>query len=392
MTVQIDERLKEWATPRQAEIIDAINTHGGYKPAARALKTDDAYVYKTIKSLKVRAAKRGYAPECDMTHEVADPFVVRGTSTLYDEFGKPKLQWVKTKLDDEKLEAAIRAAVEALAEGVERAKPVEFPETATNSLLNLYTLTDCHVGMKAWAAETGADWDLEIAERVLTQAFEHLIMSSPDASVGLVNVLGDFMHFDSLDAVTPQHRHLHLLDADSRFPKVVAVAVRIIRTIIDTALRRHAKVVVVIKEGNHDMASSVWVRHLFSLLYENEPRISVVDEVAPYSVYQHGGTMLAFHHGHLQKNDQLPILFAAQFPRVWGDTRYRYCHTGHRHHGEEKEHSGMTVIQHPTLAARDAYAARGGWIANRLMTAITYHEKFGQVARSTVVPEMLEDQ
>ncbi len=51
----------------------------------------------------------------------------------------------------------------------------------------------------------------------------------------------------------------------------------------------------------------------------------------------------------------------------------------------------MTVIQHPTLAARDAYAARGGWIAERAITAITYHRDFGQVARNTVTPEMLEN-
>ena len=49
----------------------------------------------------------------------------------------------------------------------------------------------------------------------------------------------------------------------------------------------------------------------------------------------------------------------------------------------------MTVIQHPTIASRDAYAARGGWIADRSMTAITYHKEFGQVGRTTVVPEML---
>jgi len=49
------------------------------------------------------------------------------------------------------------------------------------------------------------------------------------------------------------------------------------------------------------------------------------------------------------------------------------------------------VIQHPTLSARDAYAARGGWISERAATVITYHERFGQVARNTVVPEMFEE-
>lgn len=50
----------------------------------------------------------------------------------------------------------------------------------------------------------------------------------------------------------------------------------------------------------------------------------------------------------------------------------------------------MIVFQHPTLAARDAYAARGGWHALRSATAVTYHRKFGEVGRNSANPEMLE--
>lgn len=49
----------------------------------------------------------------------------------------------------------------------------------------------------------------------------------------------------------------------------------------------------------------------------------------------------------------------------------------------------MTVIQHSTLTARDAYAARGGWFSERQATSITYHKQWGQVERHTVTPEML---
>jgi hypothetical protein len=155
------------------------------------------------------------------------------------------------------------------------------------------------------------------------------------------------------------------------------------------ALIRHEVVHVILAEGNHDIASSVWLRHMFKALYENEPRITVNDNELPYYVYQHGRVMLAFHHGHLSKNAALPLLFAAQFPAMWGETTKRYVHTGHRHHKDEKEHPGVTVVQHPTLAARDAYAARGGWISEREATAMTYHSQFGLVARNTVTPEML---
>ena len=50
----------------------------------------------------------------------------------------------------------------------------------------------------------------------------------------------------------------------------------------------------------------------------------------------------------------------------------------------------MRVTQHPTLAARDAYAARGGWVTGREATSITYHKKFGKVGETTICPEMLE--
>lgn len=334
-----------------------------------------------------KAAMRGFSPEHNMVHTVPAPYIVKGVSTYYDKEGNPSGQWVKSTLDQQKAEEAMRSAVAALAECIPRAKPAKRPRQTVDHLCSVYTLTDCHVGMRAWGPETGADWDLEIAEQVLTDAVEYLIDASPKATTCVVNQLGDWLHFDSLSPVTPTSGHL--LDADSRYPKVVEVATRILRRVIDKALLNHARVIVIMAEGNHDMASSVWLRHLFSLLYEKEPRVTVLDSVLPYYVHRHGNTMLAFHHGHMKKNDQLPLLFASQYPKEWGETTKRYCHTGHRHHTEEKEHSGMTVVQHPTIAARDAYAARGGWIADRRMKAITYHSEYGETGSIVVTPEML---
>lgn len=334
-----------------------------------------------------RAALQGMAPDHDMVHPVPAPFVVKGVSTYYDKEGNRGGQWIKTQLDQMKAEAGMRAAVEALAATLPRAVPTKIRRATLDELCTLYTLTDCHVGMKAWAPETGADWDLDIAERTLTGAIRYLVDTSPAATVCLINQLGDFLHFDSLAPVTPTNGHL--LDADSRYSKVVAVATRILRFAIDHALTKHKKVVVLMAEGNHDMASSVWLRHLFALLYEREPRVEVMSSELPYYVHTHGKVMLCFHHGHLKKNDQLPMLFAAQYPQEWGATTRRYCHTGHRHHTEEKEHSGMTVVQHPTIAARDAYAARGGWIADTRMKSIIYHAEHGEAGTIVVTPEML---
>lgn len=171
---------------------------------------------------------------------------------------------------------------------------------------------------------------------------------------------------------------------------MVEAGVRVLRRIVSMALERHEEVIVLMAEGNHDESSSVWLRVMFRALFENEPRVIVEDSPLPYYAYKHGEVMLAFHHGHKKKIDALPALFAAEFRKMWGETTMAYGHSGHWHHEVVKEFSGIKWQQHPTLAARDAYAARGGYHAERAAYAITYHAKFGQVGTLTVKPEMFE--
>lgn len=387
MSDHIDPRLKEWATPAQARYVDLINEHGGARSAAKAANVSRSSVRSAIDSLKKKAALHGYSPDHDMTRAVPEPFVVKGISTYYNSEGVAAGQWVKSTLDGARQAEMMKAAAEAMAEEMPRLQAIPAPAATNAELCNLYTLTDCHVGMLAWKQETGDDWDLTIAERTLVGCFEQMMVAAPQSRIGIVNQLGDWLHYDGLTAVTPLHGNI--LDADGRFSKMVAVSIRILRRVIDLALMRHEQVHLIMAEGNHDMASSVWLRHMFKALYENEPRVTVNDNELPYYVFQHGKTMLAFHHGHLAKLGQLPLLFAAQYPEIWGATSKRYVHTGHKHHKDEKEHPGVTVVQHPTLAAKDAYAARGGWLSEREATAMTYHSKFGLVARNTVTPEML---
>lgn len=380
--------LLPYAYPDQAVKLQAVLDNGSIRKASAALGLNFTSVHATIDVVRRRAATLGHSPAHDMTRTVPDGFVVKGVSTFYNKEGKAAGQWVKSRLEESAARQALQIAIAELAKATPRAKPLAKPKgQQAAELCNLYTLTDCHVGMRAWGRETGADWDLKIAEQTLVDAVRHMIAAAPPAETGIVAQLGDWLHFDSLSAITPTSGHI--LDADSRFGMVVEVSIRILRDIIDLALQRHSKVVVLMAEGNHDMASAVWLRHVFKLLYEREPRVHVIDSELPYYVYQHGQTMLAWHHGHLAKLERLPQIIAAEFAPVWGATTRRYCHTGHMHHALEREHDGIDIIQHPTMAARDAYASRHGWQAKRQITAITYHVRHGQVARHTVTPEML---
>lgn len=316
---------------------------------------------------------------------IPEGHVIKGYSTLVDQHGNTKAQWIKTALDQDQFRAMVEAACRAAAQNVQPVDRVPAPLSTRADLCNLYTITDSHVGMLAWGRETGEPWDLEIAEHVLVETLFAMMDAAPPAAVGIVNQLGDFLHFDGWKPLTPEHGHL--LDADSRYQKIVEVAVRILRRIVERALTKHAKVVIQMHEGNHDPAGAVWLRVLFAALYADNPRVTVEQSPLPYVVYQHGKTMLCFHHGHLSKNANLPLLFAARFPEMWGATRKRYIHVGHRHSVDETEHPGVKVIQHPTLAAADAYSARGGWLSERQATFITYHKDTGEFARGIFLPE-----
>jgi hypothetical protein len=313
-------------------------------------------------------------------------YLLKGISVMTDANGQERVKWQKLDMDAIKRQTAQEAAFKAMCEKLEPLPQIAGPTLSDTDLLTVYTLTDCHIGMLAWDKETGSDWDLTIAERCLVGTLARMIDAAPPSREGLVNELGDFEHFDSMKPVTPEHGHI--LDADSRFQKLVMVSTRILRRVIEHALTKHEIVHVQIKEGNHDPSASVWKRIMFSMLYASNPRVRIDMSPNPYTVHEHGKTLLGFYHGHLARLESLGELFAAQFREQWGRCPYVYIHTGHKHHVKEEERKGCTLVQHPTLAAPDAYAARGGWISKRQATSMTYHRETGEFARGIFIPTL----
>lgn len=368
------------------EALRVVSEYGSITEASRRIGLNRETLQSRVNKARDCIA-RGIL-DADLATRVPEGHRVKGVSTLYNEAGEVKAQWVKTDVDQQRAEEAREAAIRAMCEDIPRVRPIAPPPLVMADLCNTYTLTDGHVGMKAWHREGGQDWDLQIAEDTIVGCFAEAIRQAPASAEAIFNQLGDLLHYDGLSAVTPTSGHI--LDADGRFTKMVEMAVRIIRRIIAMLLEKHQHVHVLMAEGNHDMASSVWLRTMMKALYENEPRITVEDSAVPYYCHVFGDVFQGFHHSHLKKMDQLPGVMAAQFPKEWGATTKRYCHTGDKHHAREADTLGMHVIQHPTLAARDAYAARGGWYSERYMQVLTFHKRFGLVGRVVVCPEMLE--
>lgn len=372
-------------TDRQKEILAAIMQHKGMRKAATALNLSTGTVGNVLTTLKRRAALKGVAPENDLNYPLAEGEILIGRS-VHTKTPSGDRVWVKTKMEDQHRLMVMREVVESLKEDLPKYSPMPYGGRGTPELLNLYVVTDYHLGMKAWHEEAGEDWDMQIAEQLLLDWLATAVGHAPEADVAILANLGDLMHWDGYEAVTPAHKHL--LDADTRFQKLVRVAIRTIRQMIDMLLHKHKQVHVLMADANHDPASGAWLRELLASVYENEPRITVDTSADTYYCYEHGSTSLFFHHGHKRGLADVDRVFAGKYRQVFGRTKHAYAHLGHLHSNELKESQLMIVERHRTLAAADAYAAKGGWISGREAKVITYSRTDGEVFRISINPEM----
>ena len=353
---------------------------------AKNLGIAERNVYRAIERMKGNAAKRGYSPEHDMIHVVPEGYKVKGVSTYYNEEGKPTGQWVKSATDEQQRVQALLDAVEKAATALPKFKPTKPPVNPDENLASLLTITDFHLGMKAWRVSDGDDWDVKIARDVFLNAVNDMISASPKSGTGILNQLGDFLHWDGLVQVTPTSGH-HLT-GDDRYSKLVELAISVMTEAVQLMLKKFGRVIVVQAEGNHDLASSVWMRKFIKHRFEDDPRVEVIDNEFPYYAYKHGKIMLGFHHGHKMRMAQLQKLFASEprFRKIWGECEHAYIHCGHLHHERVLDDAGATIEQHPTLAARDNYASSHGYVSQRGAKVITYDKTDGEVHRVTVRP------
>ncbi len=349
---------------------------------------------RNVQRRKAAIVKQGWSPEHNMTKMCPEEYNVKGTSTLYDASGNVKTQWVKTQANPEVLSlSAFKEGMLEFSEGlnqVELIPPTLYVPKETD-LMVVYPLGDPHIGMMAWSEETGGDnWDLKIAEEVLSEAYERVIIASPPAENAVILNLGDFFHYDNQEGVTVKSRNI--LDRDGRYAKMIAVGLNIIRKMIQTALLHHTYVRVINVVGNHDETGALFLSICLAHIYELNPRVTIDTDPGHFHYVKFGKCLIGAHHGQLCKMEKLPHVMAASRSEDWGQTKYRYWLTGHIHHDSKKEFPGCMVESFRTMAAPDAYAISGGWLSGRDTKAIIYHKDYGEWERRIINIDLVKAQ
>lgn len=386
---QYDAELYKWATPTQKKYLDAVKEHGSIRAASRVLKVNYSSAYGCLEALMKKAARAGYAPDFNMIHPVPAPYVVKGTSTLYGEDGQVKAQWVKSRLDEGKVEELIREFVASALEDVKGlSRPIDPPDYANEDLLSVYPIGDPHFGMYAWAAEAGEDFDTDIAEKITKGAIDRLVASSPPSHTAIILPLGDLLHADDTKNVTPTHGFT--LDVDTRHQKVMRVALRAMKYSIYRALQKHKEVIVRVVRGNHDPHAAFAIALAISEHFSNNERVHVDLSPSLFWFYRFGKVLIGVTHGDTAKAGDLLGVMAADRSEDWGQTKHRYWYHGHIHTNTVKEFHGVSVESFRTLAPADAYLAGRGYRAGRDMRLIVHHREHGEIERHRCDVGMLQ--
>lgn len=375
-------------TDTQRNVIKACIKAGSNSKASKLLGTGRRSIDKAVNRVKEHAARQGFAPEHDMKKPAPQGFHVKGVSSLYDDEGNLKIQWVKTSADkDDELRRVMDAFTEAFADMRGASYDVSAPSQVNDDLLTVYPMGDPHIGMYAWAEEAGEDFDCDIAERNLTNAVKNLVERSPDSKTAIVLNLGDFFHSDSLE-----NRSLnsgHSFDVDSRWSKVLWIGAKAMIQCVYSALKKHEKVIVKNVIGNHDTHTSQALSLALSLYFENNDRVDVDSSPSRFWFYKFGKVLIGSTHGDTVKPEKLGGIMATNKPQDWGNTVHRYWYTGHIHSRNAMELDGCMWESFRTLAAKDAWHASKGYSSGRDMVSIHHHKDYGEIERHTISLSML---
>lgn len=399
-TTSIDPKLKEFATDREWQMLEAVDRLGSPRLAAIELGLkSSANITDAIRKVKIRAAARGYSPEHGLNSVIAEPFVARGHSTLERIPNAPidpvtgrqqVLQWTKTRLDDQKWAEAIKEGVRAFAEGIGPIAVAPPKANRATDVIPWINIGDAHLGMLAHEAETGANFDLKIAERELCAAISILIDEMGEHDRIVINDLGDFTHYENTSATTEASGHA--LDHDGRFPKMIRVYSRVMRFIIDKALEKANTVDVIVNQGNHSRTNDTWMAELLRVAYDGSNRVNVLNNDNVFIGYRMGNTLVMTHHSDKCRPDRLIDVMTTDFREDFGETEFHYIYVGHIHHKmRTKEHAGADIESFNTTAAKDKWAHDGGYRSRQSMTIVHLSRSYGEVGRRVLPIREIRD-
>jgi len=125
---------------------------------------------------------------------------------------------------------------------------------------------------------------------------------------------------------------------------------------------------VVLVCGNHDYQKSFYLAQALQMYFRLDDNV-IFDISSDYrKAVTYKKVFIGLNHGDCKIND-LPLVFAKEFPREWGNATCHVVCTGDKHHYSVAEIQGVRVKKFPALTGTDRWHNRSNYI-NSIRSAV----------------------
>lgn len=245
------------------------------------------------------------------------------------------------------------------------------------SMLFELSMMDLHLDKYADAAETGDDYNLEIAKRLYKLTVNDLLGKLKIISglkfESIVLPFGqDFFHYDTKDRKTTKGTQV---ESDGPFYKMFDAGLDLMIWTVEQC-RQLAPVEILYVPGNHDWTLAYFAVAALGKYYEQIDGVTVDLSPAPRKYKRFGINLIGWSHG--KEGKRIQHLMQQEQPEDWGRTQIREWHLGDLHHEEAEEIGGVIIRRMSSITAVDSWHAEKGYRATRKAEAFVWDKAGGK--------------
>lgn len=244
---------------------------------------------------------------------------------------------------------------------------------------------DIHIGKLAVKTETGYQYDMETAVRMVHEGCEGILTNASGFPIEkiLLIVGNDVLHRDNPHNTTTSGTRQ---DTDGMWHEAFIAARQMYVQLIER-LMQVAPVHVVYNPSNHDYQSGYMLTDALYCWFHTSKNVTFDAEIIHRKYFQYGQNLIATSHGDGAKMADMPLLIAAEQPQMWANTSHRYVYLHHLHH--KIKHQFLTGKDFPAInieylrspSASDSWHHRNGYTgAPQAIEGFIHHPTKGRVA------------
>ena len=256
--------------------------------------------------------------------------------------------------------------------------------------LKLIDIADLHIGKYAVSRDNKVCYDIPTAVSMAKQAVDVLLQRSQGFPTDrfLFPVGNDILHVDNKNNTTTKGTSQSVHGSwwemyDAAHALYVSTIERLVQI---------APVQVVYNRSNHDEHSGFSLARGLQHWFRHNKNVTFVVSTNDREYVEYGKNMIGMMHGDGAKLKDLPLLMAAEAPKIWGESVYRHIICHHIHHWQKHsfllgmDMPGVTVQYMRSPSASDDWHQKMGYTcAPQAIDALIFHPEHGQVDHMSCV-------